>query len=130
MSGRFILDTNIVIALFAGDTVVKEHLRLAEEVFLSSIVLGELYFGAQKSGQIEANLKRIDELATSTSVLVCDAETARRYGGIKNALRLKGRPIPENDIWISAMAKQYGLVLVTRDIHFDEIQDLNIENWQ
>ena len=65
MSGRNLLDTNIVIALFAQDSAVVEHLDEAEEVFIPSIVLGELYFGARKSGRVKENLARIDEFAVS-----------------------------------------------------------------
>jgi len=129
MSGRFLLDTSIVIALFAEDTSVEEHLKEAEEVFIPSIVLGELYFGVRKSGRIRQNLKRIDELAISSAVLACDLGTAREYGEIKGALQEKGRPIPENDIWIAAIARQHGLTLVTRDEHFKEVEHLNIEVW-
>ena len=49
MSGRVVLDTNIVIALFAKEGAVQQRLDEADEVFVSSIVLGELYYGAQKS---------------------------------------------------------------------------------
>ena len=129
MSGRFLLDTSIVIALFAEDTSVEEHLKEAEEVFIPSIVLGKLYFGVRKSGRIRQNLKRIDELAISSAVLACDLGTAREYGEIKGALQEKGRPIPENDIWIAAIARQHGLTLVTRDEHFKEVEHLNIEVW-
>jgi len=51
MSGRFLLDTSIVIALFADDLSVQEHLRKAEEVFVPSIVLGELYFGVRSQDE-------------------------------------------------------------------------------
>lgn len=47
MSGRYLLDTNIVIALFADEAVVTERLGEAAEVFIPSVVLGELYYGAQ-----------------------------------------------------------------------------------
>ncbi len=127
MSGKFLLDTNIVIALFAGESAIQQFMREAEQVFVPSIALGELYFGARKSGRVETNLARIDEFALSCSILACDTDTAREYGVIKNTLRAKGRPIPENDIWIAAIARQCGLVLVTRDVHFDEIKDLAIE---
>jgi len=129
MSGRFLLDTNIVIALFAGEADIQEYLEQAEEVSVPCIVLGELYFGARKSGRARENLARIDEFALSASVLGCDTDTAREYGAIKDMLRVKGRPIPENDIWIAAIAVQYGLILVTRDTHFDEIDGLKVEIW-
>ncbi len=94
---------------------------------MPSIVLGELYFGARKSGRVEENLALIDEFATNSSILACDTDTAKEYGVIKNTLQEKGRPIPENDIWIAAIARQYKLIVVTRDTHFDEIESLEAE---
>ena len=129
MSGRYVLDTNIVVALFARDAQVLQQLAEAEEVFVPSVVLGELYYGARKSAHAESNLRRIDEFAGSSAVLLCDAETARQYGEIKDSLRAKGRPLPENDIWVAAVAKQHGLTLVSRDSHFGEIGDLDLESW-
>ena len=129
MAGRFLLDTNIVIALFAQDAGVLQRLEEAEEVFLPSIFLGELYYGARKSAKTEANVSRVDELAERSSVLVCDGETAQHYGEVKNLLRVKGRPLPENDIWVAAVALQHGLILVTRDAHFNEIADLIVVAW-
>ena len=129
MTGRFLLDTNIVIALFAGEDAVLKPLADAAEVFLPSIVLGELYYGAHKSGRVEANVRRVDELAGRGAVLACDAETGRHYGEVKTLLRAKGRPLPENDIWVAAVALQHGLVLVTRDAHFNEIAPLTAVAW-
>lgn len=129
MSGRFLLDTNIVIAIFAKDSGVVDHLAQATEVFVPSIVLGELFYGARKSTQAQANIARIEEFAGDTVVLACDAATGREYGRIKNDLRIKGRPIPENDIWIAAIALQHGLTVVSRDDHFDEVSNLTVTTW-
>jgi tRNA(fMet)-specific endonuclease VapC len=128
MNGKYLLDTNIVIAIFAGDTNVLERLAHSNEVFLPSIVLGELY-GARKSRHVDANIVRIDEPAASSALLGCDIDTSRHYGQIKNNLRAKGRPIPENDIWIAAVAQQHGLTLVSRDAHFNEVDTLSLEVW-
>ena len=129
MNGKLLLDTNIMIAIFAGDAEVKTSLANANEVFVPSIALGELYYGAHKSSRVEANISRINEFAASSSVLTCDTETSKEYGKIKNSLRIKGRPIPENDIWIAAIARQHDLTLVTRDGHFKEVVHLKIEMW-
>lgn len=51
------------------------------------------------------------------------------YGKIKSSLRKKGSPIPENDIWIAAIALRHNLTLVTRDKHFNEITGLKLKNW-
>ncbi len=129
MSGRYLLDTNILIALLADEMSVKEKLAQAEEVFIPSIAIGELYYGAWKSQRVQENLARIDELAGESVVLGCGLEVARRYGEIKNALRIKGHPIPENDLWIAAIALEHTLTLVTRDAHFDEVDDLKTVVW-
>jgi tRNA(fMet)-specific endonuclease VapC len=88
VNGRFLLDTNIIIALFARDPMIHERLSNASEVFIPCIVIGELYFGSYKSLKAQENLNRIDEFALSNTVLPCDIETAKKYGDIKN--RLKG----------------------------------------
>ncbi len=129
MPGSFLLDTNIVIALFAGEPSVHDRLAEAELTFLPAMVLGELYYGARKSGHQEANLATVDDLASKSSVLSCDAATAKYYGEIKYFLRSKGRPIPENDIWIASLARQYGLTLISRDEHFSEVEGISVEKW-
>jgi tRNA(fMet)-specific endonuclease VapC len=108
---------------------VTKFLGEAEEVFVPSIALGELYYGARKSSRVEENIGRINDLAASSVVLVCSIETARQYGEIKNRLRQKGHPIPENDIWIAAIAMQNDLILVARDAHFEEVDGLEVEAW-
>ncbi len=128
MAGRVLLDTNVIIAFFSGEKAVSQ-LFMDAEVFLSSTVLGELYFGARKSAHAAANLARIEQFAASVQVLSCDADTAELYGKIRDQLRSKGRPIPENDIWIAAVALQHGMPLATRDDHFNEVDGLRIENW-
>ena len=129
MNGKRLLDTNIVIALFADEATVKDNLAKVDETFVPSIVIGELIYGAYKSSRSKENIARVNEFAESSVVLGCDTYTARRYGEIKNILRLRGHPIPENDIWIAATALQHGLTLVTRDSHFDEIENLKVEVW-
>lgn len=129
MNGRFLLDTNIIIALFAEEKTIHDRLINAAEVFVPCIAIGELYFGAYKSLKVRENITRIDDFALNNTVLSCDSETAKRYGNIKNHLKEKAHPIPENDIWIAALVQQYDLTLVTRDTHFGLIDNLRIEAW-
>ena len=129
MSGKFLLDTTILIAIFAGDANVQQHLSQSNEIFVPVVALGELYYGAGKSTRIEVNSRRIDEFAFNCTLLDCDLDTARQYGQIKTNLRVKGRPIPENDIWIAAVARQHGLTVVSRDKHFAEVDALPLEMW-
>lgn len=127
MNGRYLLDTNIAIAIVEKEIDFRD--RPDAQGFLSSTVLGELFFGVEKSSRVEENLERLQQLRSTFPVFLCDEETARHYGFIKNLLRKKGRPIPDNDIWIAASARQHRLTLVTRDGHFDEVDDLPVEHW-
>ena len=129
MNGRFLLDTTIAIGIFGRDEKILQQLTRAGEIFLSSIALGELYYGAFRSGRVEANLARIAELAASVPVLSCDELTSRHYGETKKSLKEKGRPIPENDLWIAALAKQHGLTVASRDDHFNQVEGLPVETW-
>ena len=129
MSGSYLLDTNIIIGLFAGQTSIINHLQQSDEIFIPSIALGELHYDARKSGRVQQNLERIEEFVADVIIIDCDAATARQYGDVKNRLRVKGRPLPENDIWIAALALQYGLVLVTRDAHFQHVEGLQTVRW-
>jgi tRNA(fMet)-specific endonuclease VapC len=128
-SGRFLLDTNIVIALLEGDETVLTSLDQAAEVFIPAIVIGELFFGAAKSGRPSENTLKIERFASGRAVLSCDLRVAREYGGLRQRLREKGRPLPENDVWIAATARCHELVLVTRDRHFREVENLAIAEW-
>lgn len=128
MSGIYLLDTNVVIARLNDDIEAIQFIE-TREVVLSAVVLGELYFGARKSVRVEANLTQIERLASITTVVPCDESTGKVYGQIKDALRRKGRPIPENDIWIAATALQHDLTLLTRDAHFQNVESLRVQSW-
>jgi PIN domain len=67
--------------------------------------------------------------AAGRVIIPCDLDVAREYGRLKQVLKDRGRPLPENDIWIAAAATHYRMVLVTRDRHFQEIDDLSIADW-
>jgi tRNA(fMet)-specific endonuclease VapC len=129
MNGNFLLDTNIVIAMFADEPSFRERLKSNPTLFIPSVVLGELYYGALASIRIKENLKKVDDLARLVVVLNCDARTARRFGEVKNGLRQKGRPIPENDVWIAALCLDHNLTLVSRDFHFEAIDGLRLQSW-
>jgi tRNA(fMet)-specific endonuclease VapC len=129
MNGKLLLDTNAVVALFRQDPAITKRLAPAAEVFLPVTVVGELQYGADNSARPDENHNKVDQFAASSSLLYCDLVTARRYGQIKHALRLKGRPIPENDLWIAAIALQHGLTVISQDQHFREVEGLSLEGW-
>jgi tRNA(fMet)-specific endonuclease VapC len=98
VSGSYLLDTNIVIALFAQEADLLARLNSVAGFAVPVFVLGELYYGARKSSRVAINLARVDTFASGNVILDCDHLTAQYYGSIRNELLSKGRPIPENDI--------------------------------
>lgn len=128
MSGKFLLDTNIVIAFLTNDKSIQRP-NPAYQLYVSCTVIGEMFYGALNSNQIEENTDRLVEFVRDTVSVPCDDDTARVYGEVKAALRKMGRPIPDNDIWIAAVAMQHSLSLVSRDEHFANIDQLNLVRW-
>jgi len=126
---HYLLDTNAAIAVLENDPAFEAKFSEGQQASVAVIVLGELYAGAEKSAKVDANLKRVAEFESRRSIIPCDAQTARQYARIAQELRRKGRPIPQNDIWIAALAMQHGLTLVTRDAHFSNIDGLLLQSW-
>lgn len=129
MSGRYLLDTNAVIALIDGERSTRNLVAQADEVFIPSPVLGELYFGAFRSRQVRDNIARIDDLVRWYAILPVDELTAKTYGILRHQLSDAGTPIPDNDIWIAAVAQQHGAAIATRDSHFDAVENLVVVRW-
>ena len=129
MSGRYLLDTNVAVAVLNGSLDLSAKREEGAELFLSATVVGELCFGAEKSERVARNLAAVDRRIALCPVIPCDETTARQYAKLRNHLRNHGRPIPENDLWIAATASEHELVLVTRDEHFEGVETVRVERW-
>lgn len=129
MSSGFLLDTNIVIGLFEGDPAVATQLQSAPYSAISVIVYAELLAGSLRSARVQENVERLERFANDVPVLHCERETAAQFAAIAVRLRKKGRPIPENDLWIAATARQHGLTLVSRDHHFADVEEITTVAW-
>ncbi len=128
MGGKFLLDTNIAIAFLTADETLQ-HPSSTSEFYISTIAMGELFYGALNWIRFDENIQRLVRFFRDAVSVPCDDVTARIYGEMKLSLRQKGRPIPDNDIWIAASAVQHCLTLVTRDEHFQNIDRLNVVRW-
>lgn len=124
-----ILDTNAVSALFAGDPAIGESLAGNERHHLPVIVIGEYRYGllgSRHRGHLQGLL---ETLIQESLVLLIDEATAETYSQVRADLRQKGRPIPENDLWIAALARQHRQPVVSRDGHFDDVPGLRRVAW-
>lgn len=116
------LDTSIVIEAFRNTTTVLDKLTSFEDIFVSHIVLGELYFGAYRSADPAKHIQQIEFFVKNCTFISCNAMTSVFYGRTKAQLYAIGKQIPENDIWIAALAIQHALPLYTTDNHFSFLQ--------
>jgi tRNA(fMet)-specific endonuclease VapC len=127
---KFLLDTNIISAWLKGESSVADKIDKAKEIHIPIIAVGELYYGAMYSTRVEKNIADITKITATYNLLLIDEAITLVYGKIKAALKKKGKPIPENDIWIAAIAEYYSLVLVSRDKHFKEIDTVKVKDWK
>ena len=123
------LDTNIIIAGFAGDKAVLEGLDSVDSIYIPATVAGELCFGAFKSKKLLDNLKRVTDFINQFEMIEIGLEVSVRYGIIKSDLQRVGTPVADNDLWIAACAIHREVPLVTRDSHFDRIEGLSKLQW-
>ena len=129
MSSHYLLDTSILILALNNDPVIRERLVTTDRAFISAVTLGELYHGAESSLYINKNKIQIDEIAQGATIFTVDQSTALTDGRLKSIQMLKGRMLPDNDLWIAATSLQHGLTLVARDNHFTWIDKLSLEQW-
>jgi tRNA(fMet)-specific endonuclease VapC len=124
-----ILDTNALSALADGDEPLLGALGGPYELAVPVIVLGEYLFGIQQSRLraryeqwLSSNLHLFDLLGVGR-------ETARHYAEIRRELKTSGRPLPSNDLWIAALAREHHSPLVSRDRHFQAVPGLRVVTW-
>lgn len=125
----FLLDTNAVSSLFSGEPGLEALLAEDDRHALPVIVIGEYRFGLLRSTSRRQLEPLLERLVLESEVLVVDEATTHHYSRTREALRRKGRPLPENDVWIAALALQHRLAIVTRDEHFDEVDGLVRHAW-
>jgi len=124
-----ILDTNALSAFVDGDNKLLKIIERQAELALPVIVLGEYLYGIRRSRLriryeewLRTNLDLFDLLSVGRS-------TANFYAEIRREQRNSGQPIPSNDIWIAALAREHRFPIVTRDGHFQSVDGLRILAW-
>ena len=123
---RLLPDTNVCSALFRGHHALIDRVRHADQVLISAIVAGELLFGFRHGSHYEGNARIFERFVANPYVafLPVTLVTADRYARIATSLRRKGRPLPDNDIWIAAHAMESGADLLSFDRHFAHVDGL------
>jgi tRNA(fMet)-specific endonuclease VapC len=124
-----ILDTNAVSALSERDTDIPAALKGQATLFIPVIVIGEYRYGISGSRKHQETEKWFNAFLQATQTLHLTEDTARHYAVVRRGLKEAGTPIPENDVWIAALAIQFGLPLLSRDAHFGSVSGLRWQRW-
>ncbi|WAP69489.1 type II toxin-antitoxin system tRNA(fMet)-specific endonuclease VapC [Jiella pelagia] len=128
----YMLDTNICIHVMKTypPQVREKFNALAEQLCISSITLGELHYGAQKSARCAKNLTAIEHFVARLEVLPFADKAAVHYGQLRAELERAGTPCGPHDMQIGAHARSEGLIVVTNNRReFDRMPGLRAENW-
>jgi predicted nucleic acid-binding protein len=125
-----ILDTNAVSSLLGGrNDQLNSLLDSADHHHLPLAVIAEYQYGLlalHNPRRLQTLLRKLE----ADSIVLCpDRVTADIYAGVRHRLRLLGRPIPENDMWIAALARQHSLEIVSQDPHFDHVEGVQRIRW-
>lgn len=125
---HLLIDTNIYSNALRGDEEIGIILQKANEIGIAAISIGELLSGFKGGSRERQNREELEEFLDSprVSIYSVDEFTADFYAEILDGLRKIGKLIPTNDIWIAAIAFQYGCKLYSRDEHFKSIAGLSL----
>lgn len=129
---KYLLDTNIIIFTIKRrpQSLLPKFNQRAGLLAISSITLGELVFGAEKSANPAKNLVVIEEVTSRLMVLPYDEQAAFHYGVIRASLEKQGNRIGDNDLHIAGHARSRGLIIVTNNTReFCRVDGLIVEDW-
>ena len=117
-----ILDTNALSAWADGDAGIEAPLRSTDRLVVPSVVLGEYFFGIRQSRHRRRYEDWLTRFLPETEIATITSATADSYADIRLELKRLGTPIPQNDLWIAALARQHVLAVLSRDTHFDIVE--------
>ena len=129
MLGNTAMDSTMAIRYLNNDTNVVQKVLGMATIVLPLVVVGELLFGAENSARPLENLSRYLQFIDACVVVPMGKQTAEFYSRARYGLKQKGRPIPDNDIWIAAQCLENKWKLATDDEHFAYVDGLVVEKW-
>jgi tRNA(fMet)-specific endonuclease VapC len=124
-----ILDTNALSAAAEEHPGVMVVLADVRQLVLPVVVIGEYRYGIAQSRHRARYRRWLDSLINDCTVLDINEQSTHHYAAISVELRQVGKPIPTNDLWISALCRQHDLPLLSRDRHFDVVSGIRRVDW-
>lgn len=124
---KLVLDTNIYCDFAEGlPDAVDAIATYGQSIFIPSVVIGELFFGFMKGSRQQFNEKKLRQVVSRLKIEIIDVNTdvARKYAMIYLSLQERGIKIPINDVWIAACCMEVGGILLTRNKHFELVDQI------
>ncbi|PSB07004.1 PIN domain nuclease [Pleurocapsa sp. CCALA 161] len=145
----YLLDTNHCSGAILGNSNIINRLATLDNTLVATcvIVQGELIDMAERSRARENNLALVQRFLQGIYIYNVDETTATLYGQLKASLFNQFAPkekskrrktkmthlgFDENDLWITAIALQQNLTIVSADSDFQRIRTvkaLSVESW-
>jgi len=133
---NYLLDTNACIALInrssgAVRNRFQKALSARAQIYVSSVVTFELWYGVAKSERQELNTQRLQAFLAGPMIpLPLEEQDARVAGSIRAALQASGTPIGAYDTLIAGQALARELTLVTANVsEFSRVKGLTWQDW-
>lgn len=137
----YLLDTNHISQLILGSELVRKQITSVGEqnVAISSITQGEMFYMAYKSDWPERNLRLSQGYLADIDIYSINDEIANLYGRFKAELiryygpkerkklrktKLESVGISDNDLWIACTALYYKRTVVSTDRDFAWMQSV------
>lgn len=131
---RYLLDTNTVSYIVRGkpEGVLQKLLHARpENLAISAVTKGELYYGLARAGNGTALRLLIGNFLQHVEVLPWDTFVAQVYGEFRARIVAKGFSLGALDTMIAAHAVATNRILVSHDQAFQRVaySGLTVEDW-
>lgn len=129
----YLLDTSVASHIIKGDQpdILRKLARLPmEDITISAVTEGELFYGLAKRNYPAALTERVRQFLLRVDVLPWDHDVTKTYGDLRAACEAKGTVLAPLDMMIAAHAVAAGATLATRDKAFSRVpKPLKSEDW-
>ncbi|WP_040843148.1 type II toxin-antitoxin system tRNA(fMet)-specific endonuclease VapC [Treponema saccharophilum] len=130
---KYFLDTNVIIdAIKNKSPCLKHHFEetYTTDIFVSSVVVAELEFGAAHSNYYSRNKALYEQFIKDFTIVPFEKRYCESYGELRQYLTKSGQVIGWNDMLIAATAIANSGILVTHNTaEFERIPNIQLEDW-
>lgn len=128
---KYLLDTNTISHIFKKNPIATVHLvnQPREHIAVSSVTFAEICYGLAKKPEATTLQHTAQLFFQQVPILPFNQDIARSYGTFRANLEKTGKNLSPLDMMIAAHADSLGLILVSNDQAFRQIDGLQVVDW-